>query len=166
MAESEVSPLLYSAADEAAMQAALQQAELAYQVGEVPVGAVVLDAEGRIIGQGFNRTITDHDPTAHAEIVALRQAAAALGNYRLPGASLFVTLEPCAMCMGAMLHARIRRVVYAATDPKTGACGSVLCVHAYPQLNHQTSVTGGLLAAECGDLLRQFFRERRRKAAP
>jgi tRNA(adenine34) deaminase len=148
------------------MQAALQQAELAYQVGEVPVGAVVLDAEGRIIGQGFNRTITDHDPTAHAEIVALRQAAAALGNYRLPGASLFVTLEPCAMCMGAMLHARIRRVVYAATDPKTGACGSVLCVHAYPQLNHQTSVTGGLLAAECGDLLRQFFRERRRKAAP
>ncbi len=166
MAESEVSPLLYSSADEAAMQAALQQAELAYQVGEVPVGAVVLDAEGRIIGQGFNRTITDHDPTAHAEIVALRQAAAALGNYRLPGASLFVTLEPCAMCMGAMLHARIRRVVYAATDPKTGACGSVLCVHAYPQLNHQTSVTGGLLAAECGDLLRQFFRERRRKAAP
>ncbi len=166
MAESEVFPLLYSAADEAAMQAALQQAELAYQVGEVPVGAVVLDAEGRIIGQGFNRTITDHDPTAHAEIVALRQAAAALGNYRLPGASLFVTLEPCAMCMGAMLHARIRRVVYAATDPKTGACGSVLCVHAYPQLNHQTSVTGGLLAAECGDLLRQFFRERRRKAAP
>lgn len=148
------------------MQAALQQAELAYQVGEVPVGAVVLDAEGRIIGQGFNRTITDHDPTAHAEIVALRQAAAALGNYRLPGASLFVTLEPCAMCMGAMLHARIRRVVYAATDPKTGACGSVLCVHAYPQLNHQTSVTGGLLAAECGDLLRQFFRERRRKSAP
>lgn len=148
------------------MQAALQQAELAYQVGEVPVGAVVLDAEGRIIGQGFNRTITDHDPTAHAEIVALRQAAAALGNYRLPGASLFVTLEPCAMCMGAMLHARIRRVVYAATDPKTGACGSVLCVHAYPQLNHQTSVTGGLLAAECGDLLRQFFRERRCKAAP
>lgn len=166
MAESEVSPLLYSAADEAAMQAALQQAELAYQVGEVPVGAVVLDAEGRIIGQGFNRTITDHDPTAHAEIVALRQAAAALGNYRLPGASLFVTLEPCAMCVGAMLHARIRRVVYAATDPKTGACGSVLCVHAYPQLNHQTSVTGGLLAAECGDLLRQFFRERRRKSAP
>jgi len=166
VAESEVFPLLYSAADEAAMQAALQQAELAYQVGEVPVGAVVLDAEGRIIGQGFNRTITDHDPTAHAEIVALRQAAAALGNYRLPGASLFVTLEPCAMCMGAMLHARIRRVVYAATDPKTGACGSVLCVHAYPQLNHQTSVTGGLLAAECGDLLRQFFRERRRKAAP
>ncbi len=156
----------FSADDEIAMHAAMQQAGLAYAVGEVPVGAVVLDSQGQIIGRGFNRTITDHDPTGHAEIVALRQAAAAVGNYRLPGASVFVTLEPCAMCMGAMLHARISRVVYAATDPKTGACGSVLCVHAYPQLNHQTSVSGGLLATECGDLLRQFFRERRRKPAP
>ncbi|PLC51122.1 tRNA adenosine(34) deaminase TadA [Pollutimonas subterranea] len=156
----------FSADDEIAMQAAMQQAGLAYAAGEVPVGAVVLDSQGQIIGRGFNRTITDHDPTGHAEIVALRQAAAAVGNYRLPGASVFVTLEPCAMCMGAMLHARISRVVYAATDPKTGACGSVLCVHAYPQLNHQTSVAGGLLATECGDLLRQFFRERRRKPAP
>lgn len=154
---------VYSATDEAAMNDALAQAALAYAAGEVPVGAVVLDADGRTIGKGFNRTITDHDPTAHAEIVALRQAAAAVGNYRLPGASLFVTLEPCAMCMGAMLHARLRRVVFAATDPKTGACGSVLCVHSHPQLNHQTSVSGGLLAAECGDLLRKFFRERRRK---
>ena len=166
MAETSLFPITYSAADEIAMQAALEQAELAYDAGEVPVGAVVLDPQGRIIGRGFNRTITDHDPTAHAEIVALRQAAAALGNYRLPGARLFVTLEPCVMCMGAMLHARMRRVVYAATDPKTGACGSVLCVHGHAQLNHQTSVSGGLLAAECGNLLRQFFRERRRKTAP
>lgn len=151
----------YSQADHTAMQAALAQAALAYAVGEVPVGAVVLDADGNIIGTGFNRTIIDHDPSSHAEIVALRQAAAAMQNYRLPGASLFVTLEPCVMCMGAMLHARIGRVVYGATDPKTGACGSVLSVHTCPQLNHHTSVTGGLLADDCGGLLRQFFRERR-----
>ncbi|WP_353148731.1 tRNA adenosine(34) deaminase TadA [Pollutimonas bauzanensis] len=155
---------VYSAADEHAMQLALEQATLAYAAGEVPVGAVVLDVNGDVIGRGFNRTIIDHDPSSHAEIVALRQAATAMRNYRLPGASLFVTLEPCAMCMGAMLHARLGRVVYGATDPKTGACGSVLSVHAYPQLNHQTSVTGGLLASEAGDLLRQFFRERRAKA--
>lgn len=155
---------VYSAADEHAMKMALEQAMLAYAAGEVPVGAVVLDVNGEVIGKGFNRTITDHDPSSHAEIVALRQAASAMRNYRLPGASLFVTLEPCAMCMGAMLHARLGRVVYGATDPKTGACGSVLSVHAYTQLNHQTSVTGGLLASECGDLLRQFFRERRAKA--
>ncbi|WP_370246218.1 tRNA adenosine(34) deaminase TadA [Candidimonas sp. SYP-B2681] len=157
-------PSIYTLADETAMQAALAQAELAYAAGEVPVGAVVLDAEGQIIGVGFNRTVTDHDPSSHAEIVALRQAASALRNYRLPGATLFVTLEPCAMCMGAMLHARVGRVVYGAIDPKTGACGSVLSVHAHPQLNHQTSVSGGLLAERCGDLLRQFFRERRNKA--
>lgn len=160
----ETDTLLYSLADETAMRAALEQAALARMAGEVPVGAVVLDAEGRIIGQGFNRTITDHDPTSHAEIVALRQAATALRNYRLPGVSLFVTLEPCAMCIGAMLHARVGRIVYGAADPKTGACGSVLSVHAHPQLNHQTAVSGGLMAAECGDLLRQFFRERRSKA--
>lgn len=166
MAEIVLPQAVFSTEDESAMRIAIQQADLACAIGEVPVGAVVLDVAGRIIGRGFNRTITDHDPTAHAEIVALRQAAAATGNYRLPGASLFVTLEPCAMCMGAILHARLSRVVYGATDPKTGACGSVLCVQAYPQLNHQTSVTGGLLAAECGGLLRQFFRERRRKTAP
>ncbi len=160
----EVIEPIYSQADEAAMRAALEQAMQAYGVGEVPVGAVVLDANGEVIGRGFNRTIIDHDPSSHAEIVALRQAATAMRNYRLPGASLFVTLEPCVMCMGAMLHARVGRVVYGAADPKTGACGSVLSVHSYPQLNHQTSVTGGLLATECGDLLRQFFRERRAKA--
>lgn len=151
--------------DLAAMRLALQQAGLAYAAGEVPVGAVVLDAQGHVIGQGFNRTITDHDPTGHAEIVALRQAAARMQNYRLPGAQLFVTLEPCAMCMGAMLHARLDRVVFGATDPKTGACGSVLDLHTVTQLNHQTAVTGGVLAQECGDLLRGFFRERRGKTA-
>ncbi|TCT02503.1 tRNA adenosine(34) deaminase TadA [Paralcaligenes ureilyticus] len=149
--------------DQAAMRLALDQARLAYAGGEVPVGAVVLDGDGRIAGVGFNRTVGDHDPTAHAEIVALRAAAQAAGNYRLPGMSLFVTLEPCAMCMGAMLHARLARVVYGANDPKTGACGSVLSVHEYPELNHQTQVYGGVLGDECGDLLRQFFRERRAK---
>jgi tRNA(adenine34) deaminase len=151
----------FSIVDEQAMRAAMAQAGLAYAAGEVPVGAVVMDADGTLIGAGFNRTITDHDPSAHAEIVALRQAAAALENYRLPGATVFVTLEPCAMCMGAMLHARVSRVVYAATDPKTGACGSVMSVHANPRLNHQTTVSGGLLANECGEMLRRFFRERR-----
>ncbi|NYT60864.1 tRNA adenosine(34) deaminase TadA [Alcaligenaceae bacterium] len=145
------------------MRAALEQAALAYAADEVPVGAVVLDASGAIIGRGYNRTIIDHDPSAHAEIIALRQAAAVMQNYRLPGASLYVTLEPCVMCMGAMLHARISRVVYGATDPKTGACGSVLGVHTLAQLNHHTLVTGGLLTDECGGLLRQFFRERRAK---
>lgn len=165
----DVEPLPFSAEDERAMRAAMAQAGMAYDAGEVPVGAVVLDADGRLIGAGFNRTITSHDPSAHAEIVALRQAAAAMENYRLPGATVFVTLEPCAMCMGAMLHARVSRVVYAATDPKTGACGSVMSVHANPRLNHQTAVIGGLLANECGEMLRQFFRERRsagRRADP
>ncbi|HEY9572783.1 MAG TPA: tRNA adenosine(34) deaminase TadA [Pusillimonas sp.] len=150
--------------DEAAMRLALQQAGLAYAAGEVPVGAVALNAQGQVIGLGFNRSIVDHDPSSHAEIVTLRQAAAFMKNYRLPGVSLFVTLEPCAMCMGAMLHARLDRVVYGATDPKTGACGSVLSVHASPQLNHKTVVSGGVLADECGDMLRRFFRERRAKA--
>lgn len=149
------------AADIAAMRLALQQAAQAHALNEVPVGAVVLDADGQVIGSGFNQTITRHDPTGHAEIVALRQAALAVGNYRLPQASLFVTLEPCAMCVGAILHARLARVVYGAADPKTGACHSVLNVPAIAQLNHQTQVEGGLLAQECGDLLRDFFRERR-----
>lgn len=147
--------------DRAAMQSALEQAGLAFAHGEVPVGAVVLDENGQLIASGFNRTIADRDPTAHAEIIALRLAAKALDNYRLPGASLFVTLEPCVMCMGAMLHARLRRVVYGATDPKTGACGSILSVQALPQINHQTQVSGGVLADECGELLRRFFQERR-----
>lgn len=165
----DIEPPAFSADDENAMRAAMAQAQLAYAAGEVPVGAVVLDTAGRLIGAGFNRTITSHDPSAHAEIVALRHAAAAMENYRLPGATVFVTLEPCAMCMGAMLHARVSRVVYAATDPKTGACGSVMSVHANPRLNHQTAVSGGLLANECGEMLRRFFRERRsagRRAEP
>jgi len=154
----------FSDADTYAMRLALELARQAQALGEVPVGAVVLDAAGKVIGQGFNRTITGHDPTGHAEIVALRQAAQAEGNYRLPEASLFVTLEPCAMCVGAILHARLARVVYAAADPKTGACHSVLNVPAIAQLNHQTQVEGGLLAQECGDLLRGFFRARRQAA--
>jgi tRNA(adenine34) deaminase len=152
---------VFSAADALAMQAALAQAGLAYAAGEVPVGAVVLDEKGQCIAAGFNRTVGAHDPTGHAEIVALRQAAQLAGNYRLPGMSLFVTLEPCMMCLGAMLHARLARVVYGASDPKTGACGSVLSAHEIARLNHQTQVQGGLLAQECGAALRLFFRERR-----
>lgn len=144
------------------MREALALAATAAERGEVPVGAVVIDAQGQIIGRGANRVITDSDPTAHAEIVALRAAAAHAGNYRLPGARLFVTLEPCSMCMGAMLHARLAEVVYAARDPKTGACGSVLDLPAVAVLNHQTTVRGGLLADEGGELLRAFFRARRR----
>ncbi|GAB1579447.1 tRNA adenosine(34) deaminase TadA [Bordetella petrii] len=151
------------AGDAELMALALQQAEAAWRVGEVPVGAVVVDARGQVLGTGFNRTITDHDPTAHAEIVALRAAARHLSNYRLPGISLYVTLEPCVMCIGAMLHARLARVVYGAADPKTGACGSVLDVGAVARLNHHTTITGGVLAEPCGDLLRRFFRERRSK---
>ncbi len=145
------------------MQQALAQAALAERQGEVPVGAVVVGADGTVLSTGYNRTITDHDPTAHAEIVALRQAALVLGNYRLPGATVYVTLEPCAMCLGAMLHARLARVVYGASDPKTGACGSVINLAAQQQLNHQTEVSGGVLSEACGDILRQFFKKRRRK---
>lgn len=145
------------------MSLAMQQAELAWQLGEVPVGALVVDAQGQVLGAGCNRTITDSDPTAHAEIVALRSAAQHLDNYRLPGLSLYVTLEPCVMCIGAMLHARLARVVYGASDPKTGACGSVLDVGAVARLNHHTTIIGGVLAEPCGDMLRRFFRERRTK---
>lgn len=154
-------PGAFDQSDASAMRAALAQADLAYKAGEVPVGAVVLDAQGRLIGAGFNSTIKSCDPTGHAEIIALRQAAVAVRNYRLPGVQLFVTLEPCAMCLGAMFHARIDRVVYGADDPKTGACGSVLSLHAVAALNHHTQVRGGLLAQECGALLQRFFRERR-----
>ena len=141
----------------------MQQAEAAWRIGEVPVGAVVVDGQGNVLGVGYNRTIIDSDPTAHAEIVALRAAAQHLDNYRLPGLTLYVTLEPCVMCIGAMLHARLARVVYGATDPKTGACGSVLDVGAVDRLNHHTTVIGGVLAEPCGNMLRQFFRERRSK---
>ena len=152
-------------ADIAWMQLALAQATLAQQLGEVPVGAVLVDAQGELLATGFNRTIIDHDPTAHAEIVALRAGAQQVQNYRLPGASLYVTLEPCAMCLGAMLHARLARVVFGAPDPKTGVCGSVLNLALEKQLNHHTQVEGGVLAQECGDTLRQFFKERRSKDA-
>ena len=145
------------------MQLALAQAEQAQQLGEVPVGAVLVDAQGELLATGFNRTIIDHDPTAHAEVVALRAGAKQVQNYRLPGASLYVTLEPCAMCLGAMMHARLARVVFGATDPKTGVCGSVLNLALEKQLNHHTQVEGGVLAQECGDTLRQFFKERRSK---
>ena len=150
-------------ADESFMSLAMQQAEAAWRIGEVPVGAVVVDGQGNVLGVGYNRTIIDSDPTAHAEIVALRAAAQHLDNYRLPGLTLYVTLEPCVMCIGAMLHARLARVVFGATDPKTGACGSVLDVGAVDRLNHHTTVIGGVLAEPCGNMLRQFFRERRSK---
>ena len=151
--------------DEDYMRLALGQAELARAAGEVPVGAVVVDAEGRVIGSGFNQPIGMHDPSAHAEIRALRDAAQQKENYRLPGCSLFVTLEPCVMCVGAILHARIARVVYGATDPKTGAAHSVLRLFEEGQINHQTRVEGGVLAETCATLLRDFFAERRRKPA-
>ena len=149
-----------AAADETAMRLALDQARNAWLIGEVPVGAVVMRA-GQVIATGYNRPITEHDPTAHAEIVALRHAANLLGNYRLPECELFVTLEPCAMCAMALLHARLKRVVFGATDPKTGAAGSVVDLFALPLLNHHTQVQGGLLAADCGQMLRDFFAERR-----
>ena len=145
------------------MRLALEQAARAKDLGEVPVGAVLLDASGQLIATGFNRTIADHDPTAHAEIVALRTAAREVQNYRLPGATLYVTLEPCAMCLGAMLHARLGRIVFAAADPKTGACGSVVNLLEHATLNHQTALTSGILAEECGTYLRDFFRDRRCK---
>ncbi|MCW0206338.1 MAG: tRNA adenosine(34) deaminase TadA [Achromobacter sp.] len=153
----------WTAQDAGFMTLALEEARAAYDLGEVPVGALVVSAQGDILGRGYNRTIIDHDPTAHAEIVALRHAARALENYRLPGITVYVTLEPCVMCIGAMLHARLSRVVFGAYDPKTGACGSVLDVGSVPKLNHHTSVTGGVLAEPCGELLRRFFRERRSK---
>jgi tRNA(adenine34) deaminase len=145
------------------MRLALAQAVKAKELGEVPVGAVLLDADGQLLASGFNRTIVDHDPTAHAEIVALRAAARSVQNYRLPGATLYVTLEPCAMCLGAMLHARIGRIVFATADPKTGACGGVVNLLEHATLNHQTTAVSGVLAEECGQYLRDFFRDRRGK---
>ena len=147
-------------ADESAMRLALDQALNAQLAGEVPVGAVIV-RHGQVIATGYNRPITTHDPTAHAEIVALRHAAQLDQNYRLPECELYVTLEPCAMCAMAMLHARLKRVVFAAADPKTGAAGSVLNLFEEPQLNHQTAWQGGVLADPAGALLRQFFAERR-----
>jgi tRNA(adenine34) deaminase len=147
-------------ADLEAMQTALAEASLAGEAGEVPIGAVVV-RDGAVVASGQNRVLRDVDPTAHAEIVVLRAAAAALGNYRLLGCTLFVTLEPCAMCAGAMIHARLNRLVFAAADPKAGAAGSVLSVLNHPRLNHQMLVEQGILGDESSELLRSFFRERR-----
>jgi len=142
------------------MEQALAEARLAGEAGEVPVGAVVVK-NGVVVARGHNRNLQDHDPTAHAEMVALRQAAAHLGNHRLGGCVLFATIEPCAMCAGAMVHARVARLVYGANDPKAGAAGSVLEVVNHPRLNHRMEVTSGVLASQCSELLRAFFQSRR-----
>jgi tRNA(adenine34) deaminase len=146
--------------DQAYLREAIAEARLAELLGEVPVGAVIV-YQGRILARGRNAVITSSDPTAHAEIVALRAAGLALQNYRLGQCDLYTTLEPCAMCAGAILHARIRRLIYAAPDPKAGACGSVLSVLNHPRLNHRVEVTAGLLAGECSSMLTAFFRNRR-----
>lgn len=147
------------------MLEALSLAREAASCDEVPVGAIVVDAAGAIVGRGFNQPISRRDPTAHAEIVALRDAASRLGNYRLPGCTLYVTLEPCMMCAGAIMHARIAKVVFGARDPKTGACGSVVDIFAEHRLNHHAEVVGGVLAEECGALLSGFFAARRNRTA-
>jgi tRNA(adenine34) deaminase len=146
--------------DQEAMEAALDEARLAAEAGEVPIGAVIVH-DGAVIARGQNRVLRDVDPTAHAEIVALRAAAGALANYRLAGCTLYVTLEPCAMCAGAMTHARLDKLVFAADDPKAGACGSVLSVLNHPKLNHRMWAERGILAEESAELLRTFFRDRR-----
>jgi tRNA(adenine34) deaminase len=142
------------------MEQAIEQAQLAAAANEVPVGAVLV-RDGKVISRGFNQPISHHDPSAHAEMLALREAARVEANYRLPGTTLYVTLEPCAMCSGAILHARVERLVFGALDPKTGAAGSVLDVFSSKEINHQTSVEGGVMSEECGQLLRSFFKERR-----
>jgi tRNA(adenine34) deaminase len=146
--------------DELWMEEALRSAQRALEAGEVPIGAVVV-CDGRIVSRGWNRNLTDNDPTAHAEIVALRQAGAAVGNHRLAGCDLFVTIEPCAMCAGAMVHARIGRLVYGADDPKAGAVQSVMQVLNHPQLNHRIEVRRGVLAGRCAEPLQSFFKGRR-----
>jgi len=146
--------------DSGFMGLALDLAREAGAAGEVPVGAMIV-RDGDVVGRGFNQPISRHDPTAHAEVMALRDAATRLGNYRLPGCTLYVTLEPCAMCVGAILHARIDRVVFGARDPKTGAAGSVIDLFAEARLNHHTVTVGGVLAEECGSLLSGFFAARR-----
>jgi tRNA(adenine34) deaminase len=148
------------AMDELWMQEALRAAQRALEAGEVPIGAVVVH-DGKIVGRGFNRNIADSDPTAHAEVVALCEAGAAIGNHRLEDCELFATIEPCAMCAGALVHARIGRLVYGADDPKAGAVHSVMQVVNHPGLNHRMEVRGGVLAGRCADLLQEFFRARR-----
>jgi tRNA(adenine34) deaminase len=146
--------------DESWMRRALELAAQAAQLGEVPVGAVLV-RDGQLIAEGHNRPIADHDPSGHAEMIVLRAAAKMLGNYRLPGTTLYVTLEPCVMCAGAIIHARVQRLVFGAADPKAGAVNAVYDVIANPRLNHVVQWTGGVLAAECGLTLRNFFRARR-----
>jgi tRNA(adenine34) deaminase len=148
------------------MEQALACAREAEAAGEVPVGALIVDATGTVVARAANAPIARHDATAHAEMLALRAAGRALGNYRLPGCVLYVTLEPCAMCVGALVHARVARVVYGAPDPKTGACGSLFDLAASGKLNHRIEVVGGVLAEECGALLKQFFAARRGRDAP
>jgi tRNA(adenine34) deaminase len=150
--------------DAAWMELALEQAQLAALAGEVPVGALVI-RQGEIIGQGHNRNLLDNDPTAHAEIVALRQAAARVGNHRLIGCTMVATIEPCSMCAGALIHARIARLVYGATDPKAGAAGSTVQVINHPSLNHRMEVTAGVLAEKCSEILQQFFRQKRQQTS-
>jgi tRNA(adenine34) deaminase len=150
-----------SRSDELFMQEALREAQRALALGEVPVGAVVV-CDGKVIGRGCNRPLTTHDPTAHAEIIALREAGYGLGNYRLADCELYATIEPCAMCAGAITHARIKRLIYGAEDPKAGAVHSILQVLNHPRLNHHVDVTFGVLAAQCMDLLQTFFREKRK----
>jgi tRNA(adenine34) deaminase len=147
--------------DEQYLRLAIAEARLAELDGEVPVGAVIV-RDGEVLATGRNRVIADSDPTAHSEIVAMREAGRVLSNYRLLDCDLYVTLEPCAMCASAILHARIRRLIYATPDPKAGACGSVLSVLNHPQLNHKVDVTAGLLADECSTMLTEFFRARRK----
>jgi tRNA(adenine34) deaminase len=148
--------------DAAYMGLALELAREAARCDEVPVGAIVVK-DGAVVGRGFNQPISRRDPTAHAEVIALRDAAARLGNYRLPGCTLYVTLEPCAMCVGAMFHARIARVVFGAPDPKTGAAGSVIDLFREARLNHHAEVVGGVRAAECGQILSDFFAAKRQR---
>src|ERR1700679_1870928 len=154
-------PTDFLSRDQELMLEAMAEARAAEAAGEVPVGAVIVSAAGEVIARGANRVLRNSDPTAHAEIVALRSAGAALGNYRLLGGTLYSTLEPCSMCAGAILHARLARLVYAAADPKAGACGSVVAVMNHPALNHRVELVEGVLAEECGKMLTDFFRARR-----
>jgi len=153
---------MHPAEDLRFLRQAILEAQAAEAAGEVPVGAILVAADGEtILARGNNQVLRTSDPTAHAEIMAIRAGGVALANYRLLGTTLYTTLEPCAMCAGAIIHARVARLVYAAADPKAGACGSVLCVLNHPSLNHRVEVIAGLLAEECGQLLTQFFRNRR-----
>jgi tRNA(adenine34) deaminase len=146
------------------MALALAQASHALDIGEIPVGAVVVDADGAVVGAGCNETLTSHDPSAHAEMVALRKAALALSNYRLPGLSMYVTLEPCPMCTGLLIHARLKHLWFGTPDPRTGACGSVFSLIGDPRHNHHVEVSGGILQDECSKILKDFFKLRRAQA--